>query len=160
MRSEIKIGMEVHKLDCLLGRTTAYFARMAGFDEITMMHGRIIRYLYDHQEQNVFQKDIEQFFSVGRSTVTNMLQLMEKKGYIRRESVEYDARLKRVCLTEDGRQIYREIESMICDMDSKLLVGIGDEELEGFFQVIHKIESNARKERKDDSNDITTRKRV
>lgn len=160
MKSEIKIGMEVHKLDCVIGRTTAYFARLQGFDEVTMMHGRIIRYLYERQEQNVFQKDIEQFFSVGRSTVTNMLQLMEKKGYIRRESVEYDARLKRVCLTDGGRKIHMEIESMIQDMDSKLLAGIEEEELEGFFQVIHKIESNARKERKDDSNDITTRKRV
>ena len=77
MNDELKIGMEVHRLDCMIGRTTAYYARMNGFDEVTMMHGRIMRYLFDHQSKDVFQKDIEQAFSVGRSTVTIILQLME-----------------------------------------------------------------------------------
>ena len=42
-----------------------------------------------------FQKDIEQRFAVGRSTVTNLIQLMEKKGFVKRESVKQDARLKK-----------------------------------------------------------------
>lgn len=52
----------------------------SGVDEVTMMHGWIIRYLYENREQDIFQKDIEQRFAVGRSTVTNLIQLMEKKG--------------------------------------------------------------------------------
>ena len=32
----------------------------------------------------VFQRDIEREFSITRSTVTNILQLMERKGYIQR----------------------------------------------------------------------------
>lgn len=160
MKSEIKIGMEVHRLDCMIGRTMAYCAKMAGFDEVTMMHGRIIRYLHEHEEEAIFQKDIERFFSIGRSTVTSMLKLMEGKGYIERRSVEQDARLKEVCLTEAGKEIHYAMESMIRNVDSELLRGIGKEELEVFFQVIHKIENNARKERKDGSNDLTTCKRV
>ena len=160
MNDELKIGMEVHRLDCMIGRTTAYYARMNGFDEVTMMHGRIMRYLFDHQSKDVFQKDIEQAFSVGRSTVTNILQLMEKKGYICSQSVEHDARLKKVCLTEQGIAKHGEIESMIRRMDAMLLDGVEREELEVFFQVIHKIECNARKERNDDSDFITTRKGV
>lgn len=42
----------------------------------------------------IFQKDLETEFCIGRSTVTNILNLMEKKGFVRRESVSYDARLK------------------------------------------------------------------
>ena len=51
----------------------------SGVDEVTMMHGWIIRYLYENREQDIFQKDIEQRFAVGRSTVTNLLQLMERR---------------------------------------------------------------------------------
>ena len=69
---------------------------------MTMMHGWIIRYLYENREQDIFQKDIEQRFAVGRSTVTNLIQLMEKKGFVKRESVKQDARLKKVILTEKG----------------------------------------------------------
>ncbi len=58
---------------------------------MTMMHGWIIRYLYENREQDIFQKDIEQRFAVGRSTVTNLIQLMEKKGFVKRESGKQDA---------------------------------------------------------------------
>ncbi len=64
-------------------------------DEVTMMHGWIIRYLYENREQDIFQKDIEQRFAVGRSTVTNLLQLMEKKGFVRRESVKTGCQVKK-----------------------------------------------------------------
>ncbi len=160
MNDEIRIGLEVHKLDCMIGRTMAYYARVAGFDEVTMVHGRVIRYLYEHQNEDVFQKDIEQHFSIGRSTVTNILQLMEKKGHIYRESVEHDARLKKVCLTDTGRDTHRAMECMINYMDARLLSGVEKEELEIFFRVINKIGNNARKERDDDSNFVTTGKRV
>ncbi len=68
-----------------------------------MMHGWIIRYLYENREQDIFQKDIEQRFAVGRSTVTNLIQLMEKKGFVKREKmVKQEIPLKKVILTEKG----------------------------------------------------------
>ena len=99
-RREEKIGFEIRRLDHMLGRNMQAHVRAAGIDEVTLMHGWIIRYLYTNQDKDVFQKDIEQYFSIGRSTVTNIIQLMERKGYIARESVEHDARLKKVVLTE------------------------------------------------------------
>ena len=38
---------------------------------------------------------------------------MEKKGFIRRESVAHDARLKKVTLTEKGIKSHRRIEELI-----------------------------------------------
>ena len=58
-------------------------------------------HLYRHREEQVFQRDIEREFSITRSTVTNILQLMERKGYIERRSVPQDARLKKLVLTEE-----------------------------------------------------------
>ena len=57
-----------------------------------------------HRDEPVFQRDIEREFSITRSTVTNILQLMERKGYIQRLSVPQDARLKQLVLTEEGIQ--------------------------------------------------------
>ena len=78
-----------------------------------MMHGWIIRYLYENREQDIFQKDIEQRFAVGRSTVTNLIQLMEKKGFVKRESVKQDARLKKVILTEKGIASQESFEDIV-----------------------------------------------
>ena len=94
--------------------------------------------------------------------ITHLPQIaaMADSHYLIEKSVEHDARLKKVCLTEQGIAKHGEIESMIRRMDAMLLDGVEREELEVFFQVIHKIECNARKERNDDSDFITTRKGV
>ena len=51
----------------------------------------------DHDGKDIYQKDIETEFSVSRATASNMLAVMERKGLVRREAVEHDARLKSWC---------------------------------------------------------------
>ena len=62
------------------------------------------RYLYEHQDAEIYQKDIEKYFGICRSGVTNIIQALEKKGLVCRASVASDARLKKVMLTEAGRE--------------------------------------------------------
>ena len=161
-RREEKIGFEIRRLDHMLGRNMQAHVRAAGIDEVTLMHGWIIRYLYTNQDKDVFQKDIEQYFSIGRSTVTNIIQLMERKGYIARESVEHDARLKKVVLTEKGIRNQEMREDLVESLDTRLVDGITDEELYVFYSVIEKLKRNltkqicsdGRKEEFDDPNFI------
>ena len=44
--------------------------------------------------------------------MTNILQLMERKGYIERRSVPQDARLKQLVLTEEGICFHE--KTMLC----------------------------------------------
>ena len=49
-------------------------------DEITRKNGWIIGdYLASNRDKDIFQKDIEYNFSIRRSTVSGILQLMEKR---------------------------------------------------------------------------------
>lgn len=146
VKREERIGFEIRKLDHMLERNIQAHVRAAGIDEVTLMHGWIIRYLYMNRERDVFQRDIEQYFSIGRSTVTNIIQLMEKKGFILRESVEHDARLKKVVLTKKGIRNHEMIENLIEKLDASLVEGITDEELAVFYSVIEKLEKNLTKE--------------
>lgn len=96
------IPAQLRRVDNLIFRKINQFARANGVEQATPMHGWIIEYLYRHRDEQVFQRDIEREFSITRSTVTNILQLMERKGYIQRQSVPQDARLKQLVLTEEG----------------------------------------------------------
>ena len=96
------IPAQLRRVDNLIFRKINQFARANGVEQATPMHGWIIEYLYRHRNEQVFQRDIEREFYITRSTVTNILQLMERKGYIRRQSVPQDARLKQLVLTEEG----------------------------------------------------------
>ena len=141
-----KIGPEIHSMDLKLSRNLSAHVRKSGVDEvITMMHGWIIRYLYENRDRDIFQKDIEQRFSVGRSTVTNLLQLMEKKGFVKRESVKQDARLKKVVLTEKGIASQESFEEIVEHIEEELSEGISAEDLHTFYKVLDQIRENARK---------------
>lgn len=137
-----RVGPAIHKLNHMMNRNITAYVRMLGIDEVSVTNGWIIRYLYENRDRDIFQKDIEKRFSIGRSTVTNTIQLMEKKGYIRRDAVESDARLKKVVLTEQGMELHNSMRKVGEELDARTLEGISDEELRTFFEVIEKLEKN------------------
>ncbi len=140
------LGLEVHRLERLMARQRGYSAAHQDADRQTGMHGYLLRYLYENQERDVFQRDIEKAFSISRSSVTVTLQLMEKNGLIRRESVAQDARLKRIVLTQKARDLHRQIEADILAFESNLARGISEEEQEVFLRVAKKMQENLRED--------------
>lgn len=110
----------------------------------------ILGFLIRNQGHDVFQKDLEEFFSVRRSTVSKAIKLMVQKGLIIRESVDYDARLKKLILTEKAMEINEVIEKQLKDMGEKFTSNLTDEEIEEFSRILEKI----RKSFESDSKDI------
>ena len=137
-----QVGFEIHRTGHMMSRRLEARVKAEGVDEVTLTHGWIIRFLYANRAKEIFQKDIEKYFLVGRSTVTNSIQLMEKKGLVRREFVECDARLKKVLLTEKGIRAHETIEAMIAEMNWGLLDGIDEKDAETFLRVIRRIKEN------------------
>lgn len=109
---------------------------------LTSRHIVIAKYLHENQNKDIFQKDIEEQFCIRRSTVTSILNLMEKNGIIKRERVDCDARLKKIVLTDKAKAIHSKIISQMLDMEEMILKGIDDEELERFHKTLEKIKNN------------------
>lgn len=141
---ERKIGHELRTLDNMMSRNLMAAVRERGLDELTAMHGWILGYLCRNEDRDIFQKDIEAEFKIGRSTVTNILQLMEKKGFIRRESVPYDARLKKLVLTDTGRDLHEKTKDTIDILEEQTVQGIPAEDLETFYRVIDQLKRNVK----------------
>lgn len=143
MKHKDTLGFEIKTLDNLFFRNMfAYETRQQGIDEVTVMHGWILGFLYENPDGDIFQKDIETEFSIARSTVTCIVKLMEKKGYIIRESVASDARLKKLVLTELGKQIHEQHISHIDILEAQCRRNITPEELEVFLTVVGKLKRN------------------
>ena len=105
-------------------------------DRATLMHCWIIGFVQDREDSGLdtFPKDIEKEFSINRSTTSEMLKLMCKKGMIEREEVEYDARLKKIVLTESSRNHNRQIEDKMKEMHQKLIKDLSEEEIKALLQ--------------------------
>ena len=142
---QIHVGQQIHKMDRTISKLLETRVKDEGLDEATLMHGWILRYLYEHQEQDIYQKDIEKYFGICRSAVTNIIQALEKKGQVYRASVETDARLKKVMLTEKGKLSHEKLGEIFQKMDADLEEGISEEESQAFMNVINKVYCNIEK---------------
>ena len=139
------IGREVKRLDNEIHSMMLASRAETGNADITMMHNWVIGYLYRNREKDIFQKDVEAEFSIARSTATGVLQLMEKKGYLYRESVPGDARLKRLVLTENGIACHEQHVQWIENIESTMREGLSEEDVQNFFRVIRKMRENLEK---------------
>lgn len=137
-----EIGHEIHAVSNLLGRRIEAEKRMRGMQDITPMQIWIVGYLHDHKEEDIFQKDIEREFTITRSTVTGILKLMEKNGLIYRISVQEDARLKKLILTEKGEDMFQSVRNHIDETERMLSKGLSEEEVNTLFELLEKIKKN------------------
>ena len=136
------LGHAIHHLDAAFNRYFLKEGVKAGIDEVTLMNGWILAYLYHHQDIDVYQKTIESAFGCSRSTVTGIVKLMEKKGYISRESVPGDARLKKLVLTDVGFKTHYKVSDILGHIEEKLANDITDDEIENFYAIIEKLHKN------------------
>ena len=75
-------------------------------DELTPMQRHILNYiLLETLHRDIYQKNLEEEFQVRKSTVSGILKLIEKNGFIYRESVKEDARLKRILPTKKAEAL-------------------------------------------------------
>lgn len=142
--SEFHLGKSIHELDNLIYRNMLAQGRKYGYDQITVMNGWIVKYLALNEDKDIFQKDIENEFGITKSTVAGIIKLMEKKGFIERVSVPKDARLKKIVLTDKGRQYENNMGTQIRQDEQKFRENITDEEFEVFVRVLNKIKQNVK----------------
>ncbi|MEE1228988.1 MAG: MarR family transcriptional regulator [Lachnospiraceae bacterium] len=137
-----------------LGLTVKTLSRMIGqkmveiqdqdpiLGEIPLLQRWIIGYLSHCHGQDVYQKDLEKDFHVARSTVTSHVKQMEKEGFICRESVESDSRLKKLVLLPKGAKYEKQIEEAFIRAEEQMQQGIAQDDMNTFYRVIDQIKNN------------------
>ena len=114
---------------------------------LTTMQNRVLHYILVRSLENpVYQKDLEKAFKVSKSTVTEILQLMERKGFIERKSSKRDGRMKRILPTEKAITIQREVMENIRTVEEKLRAGVTEEDYKTCLKVLKKMSENLAKE--------------
>lgn len=136
------IGFEVRRISNLIMRSLDKQVIMEADNGMTITHMWVIGYLIAHKNEDIFQKNIEEKFSIRRSTATNILKLMEKNGLIKREAVAYDARLKKIMITAKTQEIHDRMHVESIALEKVLLQGISSEEVAQFSETLEKMKNN------------------
>ena len=139
MQHEKNIGFNVRRLANYIRRD---IEKSSASSKITLpkgVNGWAIHYFYDNRDREIFQRDFENRFSIRRSTASNILKAMEQNGFIERVSVERDARLKKIILTEKAVKIHEAIMQDIERREVLLKKGFSDCEIEQFLGMIDRF---------------------
>lgn len=140
--AEIRIGLKIRSLNNLIRRYFEFSSHRKEIETVTGNNGWIIGYLSKNTDKDIFQKDLEEHFTIARSTASKVLSLMERKGLIRREAVERDARLKKIVLTEKAHKIEDMMRQDAERMEQTLIQGFSAKELQTLDTFIERMKSN------------------
>lgn len=111
--------------------------------DLTIMQKHILKFiLLETMHKDLYQKDIEEEFQIRKSTVTGYVQLMEKNGYLTRESVKGDARKKRLVPTEKAEGLRQAILEDIKLSEKRMEKGIPKEDVITCKHVLYQVLQN------------------
>ena len=136
-----EIGKTIKLLSNYLNRRLLQIPAIKNQQDITPVQGMILGFIVE-EESDIFQKDIEQTFTLRRSTVSGVLSSMEDAGLIIRERVESDARLRKITATEKGKKQHSLIKSELSAIEYQITAGLSDEEITAFLHTAEKIKRN------------------
>ncbi len=137
MDEDVHIGKQINICANRIHRKISKEAARYG---ITGVQSRVIGFIYhESYKRDIFQKDIEEELDIRRSSVTSVLQLMDKNGYIKRLSVSEDARLKKIILTEKGIEIQKNVHDFILKFERSLSDELSDDEANTLINLIDRL---------------------
>ena len=111
--------------------------------KLSSIQSRILGFLWykrNHHEK-AFQKELESEFKIRRSSVTSVIQGLEKHGLVERRSVSTDARQKELVLTEEGVRVQRQVIERFEEMEQRVNGWLSPEERKWWLRCVNKIET-------------------
>ncbi|MBR0087451.1 MAG: winged helix-turn-helix transcriptional regulator [Lachnospiraceae bacterium] len=140
-RIQAEIGRLLHIVNYRWHRCVVTGQEKAGMDQETIVNGRILGYL-SMEKNDVYQKDLEKVVGLTKSAISTILSRMAEKGYIERQSVEGDARLKRIVLTPFGEETQQIMRQSLEKADENFVKGLSEEEQKELLRMLTIVNNN------------------
>ncbi len=137
------VTLEIKRLNSKIHRAIGNRCREMNID-ITPVQARLLMFISDHEE--VSATDIlQELKSINKSTLSEILNGMEKNSLVIREESSIDSRKKILKLTSKSKEIVDKMRNDFDSINKTALEGITKEEYATFKVVLDKIERNIEK---------------
>lgn len=134
------VGLEVIRLGHLIVRALEKELVSCVDGNMSATTARIICLLVENKDRDVFQKDIEEFLYLKKSSVSLILNNMEQGNFIVRQSVSHDARLNKIACTPKAEAYYIKITTAFDRIEQLMSVNIEDKSL--FVDTLQNIQNS------------------
>ena len=103
---------------------------------------RIMKYLINHKDEDVHQNVLEKELSLTRSTISGVLQTMEKHQIIERKKSKLDTRTKTISLSNKSEEKYIEGKNKLIKLEKKARKNLTQSEINDFIRIINIIKES------------------
>ena len=139
MITERKGGFLISKIHQISGRI--FSKKLKEYKiEINPAQGRILFVLWEKDEISI--QELAKKTSLGKSTLTSMLNRLEKLDYIQMRRSSKDDRKKIITLTEKDKQLHEKYKELSKEMNKLFYKGFSDKEIDIFEQFLQKALQN------------------
>lgn len=98
---------------------------------LSNQQARILMYISKHHKKNqakIKRKDLEQYLNIKGSSVTSLINGLEKNGFLERTPSGLDGRRTIMSLTDKSRELLKQMDLVFEATDNQLQEGMSDEE--------------------------------
>ena len=132
----------LHLLHRVHQRATELFQeKMAGIDLTARQY---VILLTAAQHDGASQQDIIDATGIDRSTVSQIMQTMIRKGLLKRRRTREDARAYAIALTEYGRDVLKASEAIVTGVDEALVAALPATRAKTFIDNLRSIIANGK----------------
>lgn len=109
---------------------------------LNSQQGRMIGYIYEHQDSGIIQKDLALAFQRTEASITSMLKGLEKKGYIERRIPKKNERLKNIYVLPKGAELIEDFNKSVVETEENIIAGLTEQEKKTFLALLLKVDRN------------------
>ena len=95
-----------------------------------------------NRKNGQFQQQLADNTYKNKTSVTRMINALQKKGLVERIPDPKDLRQKRIFLTKKGGQLYKKLRPLAMQVQEKATQGIDSDEMESCKNILLKIYGN------------------
>lgn len=136
------IGYAVKSLNRRIDRVMENIPAAGENGKLTGVQFWMLNFLFRNKGKEIFQRDVEAEFNIRRSTATELMKSLEGAGLIRRVPVAYDARLKKIELTDYAEEVRRQLQAQVERTEKQMTHGFTEQELDKFFEYVARFKQN------------------
>ena len=134
--------LKLHHLNAAIRRRIEESQVKQELDHMIGVTGWVMGYLSDHEEEDIYQRDLEKAFCMCTSGVSKTVAALEKNSLIERTKVASDDRLKKIVLTPRGKELTEQIRADNERLESDLTKGFSAEEVALLHSFLLRMQNN------------------
>ena len=139
LKSKIEIGMLMSQVDRLCTKRFVQNSHKAGLD-ISQDQWMVLGPIWKNKA--ISQKEIAEYCGKDKTSVTKIIDTLEKKSYVVRFLDQIDQRVKRVVLSNKGKKLMNDVMPVIEQTHNDVRIGISNKEIEALKTILNKIYNN------------------